>query len=172
MRKLFFITAILAFTFVSAQKNVIKADPVGLVFGMANASYEAAIAEKQSISVSGLYYHYPDSGDRIDLKGFGLGVIYNFYLSKEKEVLKGFHAGPGLGYSFLNYSKDILSGETGVSSLKYKTFSLNANVGYQWIIGNHFAVDVTGQYYYLTNPDIIGTKRSNYTFGVSLGYAW
>jgi len=159
-------------TSVNAQKNVIKADPVGLIFGIANASYENAIKDNQSLTFSGLYYHYPDNGDRIDLKGFGLGATYNFYFSKDKDAPRGFHAGPGLGYSFLNYSKKLIADEFGIEELKYSTFNLSANAGYQWILGEHFAIDLTAQYYYFLGETISGIDKSNFTLGVGLGYAW
>ncbi len=161
MKKVFLISILLSFTFVEAQTNIVKVNPLGLAFGIANAGYEFTIADKQSITISGAYFKESGNQDVANVDGYGANVLYNFYFSADKVAPKGFHIAPGIGVFFLSNSTDNLS-----------VLSLNATAGHQWILWEHFAIDVFAQYSYLTKTSLSGVNSSNIGLGLSLGYAW
>ena len=60
--------AVLGLSQVNCQEQAIKANPIGLVFGVANAGYEFSTNETQTLTISGLYYNI------FDVSGFGAGA--------------------------------------------------------------------------------------------------
>lgn len=156
MKKLFFaIIAVCAINFTQAQENVVKANPIGLAFGIANVGYEFAVNDGQSISVAGLYYN------RSSIKGLGAGVEYRFYF--DGEVIRGWHAGPSVGYFSL---EDDFNNSGSI-------FNVGGEVGHQWIFGKHFAVDVfAGLSYAVSNTNNLDVNSTNIGLGASIGYAW
>jgi len=136
---------------INAQSKIIKANPLGLVFGIANLGVEFSGKKNQSTSIYALYY------SRSDTKGFGIGLEQRFYFNSTQ--LKGFHAGPSIGYLKLNdnYNED------------FNVFSLGAEIGHQWFLNKSFTIDVfSGVGFLIEN---IGMNLS-VGLGVSLGYAW
>jgi len=157
MKKLFIAAiAVLSFTFSQAQTNVVKVNPVGIAFGIANAGYEFAVNDGQSLTISGLYY------DRSSIKGFGAGAEYRFYF--DGEAIKGWHAGPNVGYFSL---EDDFNNSGSV-------FNLGGEVGHQWIFGEHFALDVFASVGFAASKsnNLTGLNSTTVGLGVSLGYAW
>jgi hypothetical protein len=159
MKKLFLFAAIAVFglTNLDAQEQVIKANPIGLAFGVANAGYEFTVKDGQTLTVSGLYYNISD------ISGLGAGAEYRFYF--DGEAIRGWHAGPSVGYFSLSDDFDTSA----------SFFSIGGEVGHQWIIGEHFAVDVfAGLGYIAGNSDDFAVSLSStaISLGVSLGYAW
>lgn len=137
-----------------SQTKIIKANPLGLAFNIANIGYEFANKNNQSSTFSALYY------SASDLEGFGIGIEKRFYF-QTKESLKGFHAGPNFGYLNLNNKNDIHT----------DVFSAGVDFGYQWFLGKHFALDLfsnanflTGSFYF-KETILLGV-------GFSIGFAW
>lgn len=155
MKKLLltFTLAIIGFT-ANAQQQAIKVNPIGLAFGIANAGYEFAVTEANTLTFSGLYY------DRDDVKGFGAGAEYRFYFNKE--ALRGWHAGPGVGYIAL---EDDFNNSAGV-------FNIGGEVGHQWILGEGFVVDTFATLGFFTGGGDVDVDGASFSLGVSLGYAW
>jgi hypothetical protein len=144
-----------AFTTVKAQSNIIKANPLGLAFGIANAGFEYATTDSQSLTISGIYFNV------LNIKGIGAGLEYRFYFSGE--ALRGWHAGPSVGYFSL---EDDFNNSASV-------FSVGGEAGHQWIFGEHFAVDVFAGLGYGTGGDeLSGFNATAFSLGASLGYAW
>lgn len=145
----------LTFQLASSQTNVIKANPLGLAFGIANLGYEFSTTESQSMTVSGLFFSV------LDVEGYGAGLEYRFYF--DKEAITGWHAGPSVGYFKLEDIFDVSA----------SVFSVGAEIGYQWVFGEHFALDVFGGYgANIGGDDLSGLNAGAPTVGLSLGYAW
>ena len=159
MKKLILITvAIFSFSLASAQEQAIKANPIGLAFGVANVGYEFSIKDAQTLTISGLYYNISD------ISGVGFGAEYRFYFS-EKEVLRGWHAGPTVGYFSLSDDFDNSA----------SVFNVGGEIGHQWILKEHFLIDTfAGVSLLAGGSDSFATSFSSVAIniGVSLGYAW
>ena len=144
-----------AFTTTNAQSKVIKVNPLGLAFGIANAGFEFATTDTQTATISAIYF------DVLDITGFGAGAEYRFYF--KGEAIKGWHAGPSLGYFSLEDDSDNSA----------SVFSVGGEVGHQWVFGESFALDVFGGYGAIIGGDeLSGLSGSSASFGVSIGYAW
>lgn len=156
MKKVLLVIAMVAFGFTAnAQENVIKANPLGLAFGIANAGYEFTTTDSQSLTVSGVYY------DVLGISGIGAGVEYRFYF--DGTAIEGWHAGPSLGYLSLEDA----------SKTSASVFSIGGEVGHQWIFGDHFALDLfAGLGYTAGGDDLSGLKSFGASLGLSVGYAW
>jgi len=133
MKKLFFVFGLLLLMAgglrAQAYDNVIKTSPIGLAFGNFNATYERVISESSSVLVSANYV-YQFLG--IDVNTVGLRGAYRYYFTHEKkDVPTGFYVNPQIGVSF--GSADDFS---------YGTFTLGAEVGYQWAWDSGFVLDL------------------------------
>lgn len=160
MKKLFFasIIAVFAITNIQAQDYAIKANPVGLAFGVANAGFEFSTGESQSLTIAGLYYNISD------VSGFGVGAEYRFYFSSG-EALRGWHAGPSIGYFSL---EDDFNNSASF-------FSVGGEIGHQWIFGEHFLLDVFAGLGYVSGSSddlAVSVNSTAVSLGVSIGYAW
>ncbi len=150
------IMAIFTFSFVNAQEQAVKANPIGLAFGVANAGYEFTVKDAQTLTVSGLYYNVSD------ISGFGIGAEYRFYFSS-KEALRGWHAGPAAGYFSLSDDFDNSAG----------FFNIGGEIGHQWILKEHFLIDTFASVAFLAgSSDSFSVSSAAIGIGVSLGYAW
>jgi hypothetical protein len=156
MKKILFLAVfLLTFNISNAQTKAIKANPIGLAFGIANVGFEFATAESQSATIAGVYF------DVLDIKGAGLGAEYRFYF--DGEAIEGWHAGPSIGFLSLSDDYDVSA----------SVFTIGGEIGHQWILGSNFALDVFAGYgYILGGDDLNGLESSSTSFGVSIGYAW
>jgi hypothetical protein len=146
---------LLAVSISRAQTKTIKANPLGLAFGIANAGFEFSTTESQSLTISGIYF------DVFSISGYGLGADYRFYF--DGEAISGWHAGPSLGY--LSLEDD--------SNNSGSIISIGGEVGHQWIFGEHFALDLFVGYGFVTGgDDLEGLDAPAGSIGLSLGYAW
>jgi hypothetical protein len=137
-----------------AQRKIIKANPLGLVFGIANIGIEISERKNQSTTFSALYY------SKSNAAGFGVGLEKRFYF-QTNESLRGFHAGPSVGY--LNLSND--------SDENINIFSVGVEVGHQWFLSKKFTVDLfSGAVFFTGSPYL--NETLSISLGLSLGYAW
>lgn len=158
MKKSILIALITVFSFslVSAQEQAVKANPLGLIFGIANAGYEFSINETQTVTISGIYYGL--SG----ISGAGLGGEYRFYLSSG-EALKGWHAGPAVSYFALSDNFNNSSGFV----------NIGGEGGHQWILNEHFLIDAFATLGFITGgSSALSVSGASFGIGASLGYAW
>ena len=158
MKKLFLVVvAVLTFSFSNAQEQAIKANPIGLAFGIANAGYEFSVNDTQTVTISALYY------DVSDVSGFGAGAEYRFYFVDE--ALRGWHAGPAVGFFSLEGS-GLLSDTTST------IFTIGGEAGHQWILGEHFVIDTFVGIGFASGGGDLNVSGTAIGIGVSLGYAW
>ena len=155
MKKIVFIFSMFLALTAFGQSSAVKVNPVGLAFGVANAGYEFSTSDSQSATISGLYY------DVSGISGFGVGAEYRFYFGGE--ALKGWHAGPSIGY--LSLEDDF--------NTSASVFSFGGEVGHQWVWNSGFLVDVFAGLGFATGGDSLnGLDSTTICIGVSLGYAW
>ncbi|MFY7669887.1 DUF3575 domain-containing protein [Tenacibaculum sp. MEBiC06402] len=176
MNKFLLTITMVAFGFAAnAQKNVIKANPIGLAFGIAELSYERAISDNGSFEI-GLAYAGTDvstGSETISASAFGGEGKYKFYFSSEKDAPRGWYAAP-----FVSYSTSSVEDSSG-NDVGFNAFAGGALAGYQWVFGggdSGFALDLNFGAQYVSVSATEGTSVNIDGFlpriGVSLGYAW
>lgn len=143
------------FNVLQAQKNAIKVNPLGLVFGAINGGYEFAVGRDQTVTISGIYYDF--SG----IYGFGVGAEQRFYFSS-KEAFKGWHAGPSIGFAELQDNGNTAN-----------IFSVAGEFGHQWLFNSGFLIDFFGGLGFVVGGESLGNVNSTVaSVGLSLGYTW
>jgi len=163
MKKILLIAiAIFAFSFTSnAQTSVVKINPLGMVFGYFNASYETLVTESSSVEVGGGFMSI------LGYTGYNVSGKYKIYFLESQEAPRGLYAAPVLGYS-------------GLSGKNYNGggfLTAGAIAGYQFIFGGGdtgFALDLNaGLKYSAIKTSVAGLGGGvGATFGLSIGYAF
>jgi len=134
----------------------ISADPISLIFGMFNVTYEFQTAPQNSWTIFGSYY-FPSSSWTV----LGAGASYRWYLlnSKKTNIIEGFSFGPKAYISY--WGSDISDGGVG--------FTIGGEAAYKWVFGG-FTVEPI---FNLLIPLVKYYGNSlNVGIGVNLGYAW
>ena len=151
--------------------NVIKVNPLGLLFGSANLSYEKALTTKSALQINASITSLSVMSTKYS--GFGIGADYKLYLSASKDAPRGMYFAPGLSFSSITVKNDM--GDKGTGSI----FALKGVIGHQWIWNSGFSLDLNGGIAYYLNGDINinGDSYSKFSgimpaLGLSLGYAW
>jgi hypothetical protein len=142
MRKVLFVSLLfLGALTVNAQEgngqNVIKVNPLGLLFGSANVGYERALNEKSSFVIAPQFGGFKLGG--VKYSSFGAGAQYRFYFSKTKTAPEGFYAAPQI--SFVS-GKVKFEGFDSEEETKFSSFGGGAMVGNQWIFNSGFVIDL------------------------------
>lgn len=132
--KLFKLAFALVFCFgcastISAQ-SVIKANPLGLAFGVLNASYEKFTGDNTSFTLRANFYSRGLGGYRYT--GFGVGGGYRFYLS-DNERPKGLYVGPIANVGFIGGDDDFIG--------NYTLITVGGIIGYQLMLGDKFTME-------------------------------
>lgn len=145
----------------SQQTQAVKIGPLGFLFGNYNLRYERALGEKSSAQVGANFFDYElfDEG----VSGFGIDLGYRYYF---KEAIEGAYVSPALGFDFAS-----------VGDFKYSSLGLGATVGYQWVSGGGFVVDLGLGYGYsveVSKDDALlnDYNRGGVRFTFALGYAF
>ncbi|TCP25769.1 uncharacterized protein DUF3575 [Tenacibaculum skagerrakense] len=176
MKKFLLTIAVVAIGFAAnAQKNVIKANPLGLAFGVADLSYERAVSDKSSFEI-GLSYAGADvtsGSEKISASAIGAEGKFKFYFSSDKDAPRGWYAAPFVSYASASAENN------GGDDVGFSAFSGGALAGYQWVFGggdSGFALDLNFGAQYVSASAKGGSSVSIDGFlprlGVSLGYAW
>lgn len=164
---LLFVLALSFVNFAKAQESVVKVNPLGLVIGVFNVSYERAINEKGAFEVGANYFNWKN----LDLSGMGGEVAYRFYFSKNNDAPEGIYGAPFVNVNSMKYKYTN-------SSLVDKDdsaigFGGGVKGGYQWIFDSGLALDLFFGYGYTS----VKFDEANYDYsggvprlGVALGY--
>lgn len=183
MFKKFFLVAVLfvaGSSLVKAQSNVIKLNVGSALFGEVMLSYERALNENMSVNVgvgfltrslntSG-YYGTASYDAKYSVTGIAIIPELRFYPG-DKEAPRGFFVGPYLTYRNLTtkLSGDLSDGSGKVEgSVGASVFGGGGILGYQFVIGDVFAIDLFGGIGYYTG----GTSdlKVKYPDGVEENY--
>jgi hypothetical protein len=159
-----------------APQNVVKVNPLGILFGNASLAYERALTEKSSIVVAPSFGFFSLAGAKYS--SYGIGAEYRFYLSKTKTAPEGLYASPGLGYT--GGSVKIDDGFGGKNKTTFGAFYGKGVIGNQWIWDSGFSLDLNGGIQYTSfsykdkSSSFSGLKASGIlpALGLSIGYAF
>lgn len=168
--------AVVVFSSVKAQENVIKVNPLGLAFGFTELSYERVLSEGSSLELSVAFTSIEaqfTGADKSRVTGFGAEGKYKFYFSSSKVAPRGWYGAPTVSFS-------SASGKSGVSEGEISAFAVGGLAGYQWVFGGSdtgFALDLNFGAQYInakTSGDISGITLDGVVprLGLSLGYAF
>ena len=145
-----------------AQKHEhsISANPIGLVFGVINATYENKLSKENSFTVSGYYWSYSS------WNAFGVGGSYRWYIV-DKHALEGFSFGPVVSLGFWSWDGNSIVNDNydGGTSL-----SIGGEAAYKWIFGSFVVEPQVG--FSINLIKINGLSYRGFGLGVNLGYAW
>lgn len=141
--------------------NSISANPVGLAFGILNATYETQLSPQNSLTISGYYYSWA-----VDWAAYGIGGSYRWYIVKEqgKRIIEGFSFGPMAAFSF--WSKRGTGTTDGGATL-----SIGIEGAYKWVFGGFVVEPILTLSFPVSRFSGAPTYQS-YGLGVNLGYAW
>ncbi|MDI9319796.1 MAG: DUF3575 domain-containing protein [Phycisphaerales bacterium] len=150
--------------------NVVKVNPLGLLFGTANATYELKIGANSSVGINLLYSNFK-FGD-FKYSAIGGGGEYRYYFSEDP--LEGWYLGGAAGFQAGKLKVD------GSESANYTSITAGALGGRQWVWNSGFLIDLglTLGYVSITYQDdfsgISGLKASGIGIGgrFGLGYAF
>ena len=94
-----------------------------------------------------------------NIKGFGIGLEERFYFKSSDSSLRGFYAGPSIGYIQLkeNYYDEI-----------YEVFSIGGEFGHQWFICKHLTTDLFSGLGFLVGSET-NTAQLSFDIGLSSG---
>jgi hypothetical protein len=144
----------------ATSAQIIKVAPISLAFGVINAGYEHQLGEKSSLYPSAYVY------SRSSVSGFGLGLQYRKYLSASKDFPAGFFVAPEAQYGSFK-QKDL-------NNFSYSAFSIGAQIGYQWLLGDSFTLEASvGPAYWIAGGSSVGTVTYDGvlpSIGFNLGY--
>lgn len=150
-----------AFSATAQQTQAIKVGPLGFLLGNYNLRYERALGSNSSLQLGANYYDYKIFDEKVS--GFGIAAGYRYYF---KEALRGPYVSPALTYSF---------NET--LGYKYSDLGVDATIGYQWVTGGGFVIDLGlgyGRRFEVSKDDdlINDYNRGGVRFTFALGYAF
>ncbi len=143
-----------------ARDHSITADPIGLAFGLLNATYEQRVGNANSFTVFGSYWSYSEW----TAVGFGGSYRWYFNLNDGKTPLEGLSAGPMISVGFWDWGGPFASFDGGTS------IAIGGELAYKWIF-NQFVVEPILRLNFNV-ADINGLDYRAYGLGVNLGYAW
>jgi len=141
-----------------AQKNIIKTNPIGDIFGVYNIGYERQITDSNSIVLS-LY--------NFDFTKFNGNIIsgeYRFYTNEEKPSLKGFFVSPSIYY--FNVKE-----ESNEVNEVYNEFGVFFNLGHQWTLFKN----VTFDWFFglgFVSTDELNNSNLGGILSFNIGYQW
>lgn len=168
--------AIIVFSSVKAQENVIKANPLALANSSAEFSYERVLSKSKSLELAVAFTSIEANftgGSKTKVSGFGAEGKYKLYFSSSNESPRGWYGAPVLGFS-------SATGKSGNLEGKVSAFTAGAVAGYQWVFGGNdtgFALDLNFGAQYIsaeTSGSISGVTLDGVLprIGLSLGYAF
>jgi hypothetical protein len=174
--------AMFAFTLVSAQENIIKANPLSVLGGTDLLSIEHKLGDNSSILVgAGI------GGFKIGTAKYsnmGAEVQYRYYFN---EALKGLYAGGQIGYSSGKVKIDGFPTITGGTSIvtttnetNFSSLKVGGKGGYQWVWDSGFSLDLNvgmayNNFSYKNSDASFSTLKASGVlpnFGFGLGYAF
>jgi len=159
--------------------GVVSFNPLGLVIGAANVNYERVLSPGSAIVVSGAFGKI-GSGDW-DWTTLGGGLALKKYAMQHAP--RGVYLGGSANVLYIDAEyetydiSDIWDIERKKESDSSVFFSLSGMVGYQWIVGGAFAIDLAGGIsYYIGELELgdseIPLQGIGPYLGFGLGYAF
>lgn len=149
MKKFILVCTILAGSVLcTAQETVVKINPIGALFGSINVGVERVVSEDGSaqLNIGFISRKIGAFGFETKYSGFGVSPEYRHHIGSHENP-KGPYVG---GFANVNSIKATVSDDGSTSggsevSSETKYFGIGAGVliGYEWILSEAFALDLT-----------------------------
>jgi hypothetical protein len=118
------------------KSSNIRVNPLGLMFGVANATWDIGAAERFTIGPSAAFTTRTSNG--VTATGYGFGVDTNFFLGHDR-FTDSWIFSPFIGYAHASSSNGSASGS-----------SLGANIQYGWFYDSGFNIGLGGGIQYIS----------------------
>jgi hypothetical protein len=155
--------------------NAISVDPIRLIFGSFDASYELRMGQSNSLVIFGNYWNISGLWS-----AFGFGASYRWYIDVSdiskinKGALEGFSVGPAVSVGFWSWTGASFYDPYGVLSSYSGGASINigGSAAYKWVFGGGWFVEPNvGIMFPISHPT--GFSGFNvFGLGAGVGYAW
>jgi hypothetical protein len=152
--------------------SAISADPIHLVFGWFDATYEYRLSVNNSILANGNYWGWNN------WSGYGLTIAYRRYFSfskggqLNKQALEGFSLGPMVGIAFWSWKGDAEYNNDGSQFTGGTSVQVGIAAAYKWIFNGGWFIEPN--LLMLFNPvhpsHFAGFPQ--FDVGGNIGYAW
>jgi len=163
----------------AAFTSAISLNPISLIFGLFDASYEFKLSKNNSLVVFGSYWDI-DAGY---WAAFGIGASYRWYLDvssvtkwNNKPMLEGFSVGPVASIGFWKWSgPSIIDPATGANLNPYNggvSFQIGGSAAYKWVFGGGWFVEPEITIWIPVASPSGFAGFSDFGLGGNLGYAW
>ena len=141
--------------------NSIGANPIGLAFGLFNATFETQLSPENSLVINGNYWSI------LDWTAFGFGGSYRWYIVKEpgKSIIEGFSFGPTVSIGFWKWGGYGSYSGSGTTSV-----AIGAEAAYKWVFGGFVVEPSLG--FSFNAVSITGLNYPGFGLGCIIGYAW
>lgn len=173
---------------VKAQTIAVKTNLLApIVMRTATLQLEGAVADRASLQFGLMYQFKKTTGDlntgRQEYDALGVMGEFRYYMSND--VMRGFYLGPYLMFNSKVYTYERQNGTSFIKETPVNLYGGGALLGYQFLFGNRFSLDLHGGAGYLqaSREDIETENGASVpaadlkdgfqpTFGVSLGLAF
>ncbi len=143
-------------------ENSISGDPISLIFGNINVTFEHQVMPQNSFTVFASYWSY------FDWTAWGIGGSFRWYIVKEpgKRILEGFSFGPFLAVNFWSWGGNTFLNDYAGGT----TIAIGGEAAYKWVFSG-FVVEPILR---LAIPfgTLNGLSYRSFGIGCNLGYAW
>ena len=169
-----FFTLVIAFVFTAATLGhaasyttskgaAISIDPIDLINGRVNLTYEKKLGANNSLTINGSYWSWASW-----LSAFGVGASYRWYIDpfdEGKTTMNVLSVGPRADFFFWSYDLSYVDHT-------YTTFAIGAEVNYKWTFSDKWIVEPTLKLMIPVKKESGYDYYNNYGFGVNLGMAF
>ncbi len=158
-------------------------NPLGFALGGANIGYQGALPGNQAWKVMLDYYGIGVSD--VSVSAFGVGGAWDFFFDK-KTKLQGWFAGPLVNiwdfsatYKWQTWNANYTALVDNNQTVTSVFFGVGGEVGYQWILGEHFVLTPALSLQYFAGTLNAPAGAPSFSFGgilpgaqLNIGYAF
>lgn len=151
------------------QGHAISANPIGLAFGILNATYEHKVGTSNSFTVSGYRFSFATNWS-----AYGIGGSYRWYFNLDdgKKPIQGLSAGPLIAFGFWSWDGPDIYDPWGIldSYDGGTSVAIGGELAYKWVFSGFVVEPILALTF--NAVDITGLSYQAYGVGVNLGYSW
>lgn len=161
-------TTINAADYTTPKSKVVSIDPIDLINGRINATFENKMSATNSFTINASYWSFNKY-----LSAGGVGASYRWYIDpfeEGKKSLNGLSVGPRLDFFYWTYDWS----EWHMDNYSYTTLAIGGEVNYKWAFGDggKWIIEPSIKIAFPILKEKGYDHYTNYGFGVNIGYAF